>query len=86
MAGDYGLFDRFAAAKDYHAIVYQMGNSRYHNFMYPIMLRHPGVVTLHDFCLAGFHLHYGNAGNWEFSSCATRSRGGIRKTETSWIA
>ena len=25
------------------------------------MLRHPGVVTLHDFCLAGFHLHYGHA-------------------------
>src|SRR5262249_29001120 len=58
---DYRLFDRVAAAKGYHAVVYQMGNSRYHSYMYPTMLRHPGVVTLHDFCLAGFHLHYGHA-------------------------
>ena len=42
----------------YHALVYQMGNSRYHNFMYETMLRYPGVVTLHDFCLAGFYLIY----------------------------
>jgi glycosyltransferase involved in cell wall biosynthesis len=40
-------------------VVYQMGNSRYHQFLYETMLRHPGVVTLHDFCLAGFHLLYG---------------------------
>ena len=59
MTCDYRLFDRFAAAKNYHAIVYQMGNSPYHDFMYPILQRHRGVVTLHDFCLAGFHLNYG---------------------------
>jgi glycosyltransferase involved in cell wall biosynthesis len=59
MACDHGLFERFASAKDYHAIVYQMGNSRYHHFLYETMLRHPGLVTLHDFFLAGFHLHYG---------------------------
>jgi glycosyltransferase involved in cell wall biosynthesis len=58
---DYRLFDRIAAARNYHAIVYQMGNSHYHNFLYPIMLRHPGVVTLHDFCLAGFQIHYGHS-------------------------
>lgn len=60
-AYDYRLFDRLAAAKRYHAIVYQMGNSRYHSYMYPTLLRHPGLMTLHDFCLAGFHLHYGHA-------------------------
>jgi glycosyltransferase involved in cell wall biosynthesis len=56
---DARLFARRAAVRDYHAVVYQMGNSRYHRFLYEAMLRHPGVVTLHDFCLAGFHLDYG---------------------------
>ena len=42
MACDYRLFERFAAAKDYHAIVYQMGNSRYHSFMYEMMTPPPG--------------------------------------------
>ena len=32
------LFERYAASRDYHAIVYQMGNSRYHNFMYEILI------------------------------------------------
>lgn len=61
MSCDARIFDRVAAAKDYHAVVYQMGNSRYHRYMYPIMLRHKGLVTLHDFCLAGYHLHDGHA-------------------------
>ena len=59
MCCDARLFPRQAAVRDYHALVYQMGNSRYHRFMYETMLRYPGVVTLHDFCLAGFHLEYG---------------------------
>ncbi len=45
---------------DYHAVVYQMGNSTYHGYLYETMLRVPGVATLHDFCLAGFHLHHGH--------------------------
>jgi len=61
---DFRLFDRMAAAKGYHAVVYQMGNSRYHSYMYPILLRHPGLMVLHDFCLAGFHLHYGHSRGW----------------------
>src|SRR5205814_346328 len=44
--------------RDYRSIVYQMGNSRFHQFFYPLMLQYPGVVTLHDFCLAGFHQEY----------------------------
>lgn len=39
-------------------ILYQMGNSEYHRYMYPYMMKYPGVVTLHDFCLAGFHNNY----------------------------
>lgn len=61
MSCDHRLFDRLAAAKDYHAIVYQMGNSHYHQYMFPEVTRHPGLVTLHDFCLPGFHLHYGES-------------------------
>jgi len=60
-ARDFRLFPRFAPQEDYHAVVYQMGNSRYHSYMYETLLYAPGVVTLHDFCLAGFHLHYGHA-------------------------
>ena len=58
---NYKLFDRIAPVKNYHAVVYQMGNSTYHSYMYDYILRHPGVVTLHDFFLAGFHLHYGKS-------------------------
>jgi glycosyltransferase involved in cell wall biosynthesis len=57
---DARLFPRRAAVRDYHGLVYQMGNSRFHRFLYPTMQRYPGVVTLHDFCLAGFHLLYGH--------------------------
>jgi glycosyltransferase involved in cell wall biosynthesis len=47
------LFDRNHAVLNYHAIVYQMGNSLdYHGYLYDVMLRHPGVVTLHDFFLS----------------------------------
>jgi glycosyltransferase involved in cell wall biosynthesis len=56
---DARLFRRRAPARDYQAVVYQMGNSPYHHFLYETMLRYPGVVTLHDFCLAGFHMMYG---------------------------
>lgn len=51
---DYRLFDRYARHRDYRAVLYQMGNSAYHGFLYEMMSRHPGIVTLHDFSLAGF--------------------------------
>jgi glycosyltransferase involved in cell wall biosynthesis len=47
------LFERNSAVLNYHAIVYQMGNSvPYHGYLYDALLRHPGVVTLHDFFLS----------------------------------
>ena len=55
---DYRLFERNAGVLDYHAVVYQMGNSHYHGYMYDTLLRHPGIVTLHDLGLAGFHFWY----------------------------
>lgn len=52
---DHRLFRRNAGVLGYHALVYQMGNSHYHGYIYEAMLRHPGVVTLHDLGLVGFH-------------------------------
>lgn len=56
---DHRLFARNARILDYRGVIYQMGNSLYHDFIYDTLKRHPGVVTLHDFGLAGFHDWYG---------------------------
>jgi glycosyltransferase involved in cell wall biosynthesis len=52
---DHRLFRRHARAKGYHGVLYQMGNSFYHDHVYQALLEHGGIVTLHDFNLAGFH-------------------------------
>ena len=57
---EFRTFARYSSELDYHSVVYQMGNSRFHHYMYDVLLRIPGVVTLHDFCMAGFHLGYGS--------------------------
>lgn len=42
--------DWFLANADrYDRILYNLGNSRFHSYMLPALLRHPGVVVLHDF-------------------------------------
>jgi glycosyltransferase involved in cell wall biosynthesis len=51
---DHRLFRRNAAILDYHAVVYQMGNSPLHKYMYEELPLYPGLVTLHDFSLAAF--------------------------------
>jgi len=51
---DYRLFERNARVLGYHALVYQMGSSPYHGYMYETLLRHPGIVTLHDLGIAVF--------------------------------
>jgi glycosyltransferase involved in cell wall biosynthesis len=55
---DHRLFERNARVLDYDALIYQMGNSPYHGYMYETLLRHPGIVTLHDLCLMNFHFWY----------------------------
>lgn len=55
---DYRLFPRYNRALSYRGLVYQMGNSKYHGFVYQTLLKYPGVVVLHDFALAGFHHWY----------------------------
>jgi glycosyltransferase involved in cell wall biosynthesis len=52
---DHRLFRRRNRALSYHATFYQMGNSAYHGYLYPYLCEFPGVVTLHDMVLTGFH-------------------------------
>lgn len=52
---DFRLFPRYYRALDYHGVAYHMGNSKYHGYIYQTLLKYPGVVTVHDFNLAGFH-------------------------------
>jgi glycosyltransferase involved in cell wall biosynthesis len=42
-------FDRVAA--QYDSVIYQMGNSSAHAYIYEALLKHPGVVVLHEFIL-----------------------------------
>lgn len=39
------------AARPYDAVVYQMGNGSAHAFLYPLLLRVPGLLVLHDLVL-----------------------------------
>jgi glycosyltransferase involved in cell wall biosynthesis len=75
-ARDTRLFRRFAAAENYHGAVYQMGNSRHHFDVYESLLGYPGVVTLHDLGLAGFHAQYAQSRGLGF--------GGIRDELLRW--
>jgi glycosyltransferase involved in cell wall biosynthesis len=52
---DYRLFERNGRTMNYHAVVYQMGNSPHHSYIYDTLLHHPGIVTLHDLGLVNFH-------------------------------
>ncbi|HEX8598784.1 MAG TPA: glycosyltransferase family 4 protein [Chloroflexia bacterium] len=38
-------------AGEYDSVVYQMGNSAAHAYIYDALLKHPGVVVLHEFVL-----------------------------------
>ncbi|MEF3312873.1 glycosyltransferase [Paenibacillus sp. GYB004] len=40
-------------ADHYQAIVYQLGNSKYHSYMVPYLRAYPGTVVLHDLNLHG---------------------------------
>lgn len=44
-------FARAGRARPYDAIIYQMGNSPAHAYMYDLALREPGIVVLHDVVL-----------------------------------
>lgn len=57
---DYKIIDveQFIAKSDsYERIVYQMGNSVFHDYMHEIMEVYPGVVCMHDFYLSNYFRH-----------------------------
>ncbi|HEV3122155.1 MAG TPA: glycosyltransferase, partial [Isosphaeraceae bacterium] len=58
-AADARMFPQYQPERNYHGIVYQMGNSPYHDFLYGPLTRYPGVVTLHDFMLSDLHIRIG---------------------------
>jgi glycosyltransferase involved in cell wall biosynthesis len=51
---EHRLFPRLDSVLDYRGVIYQMGNSYYHGFIYEMIKRRPGIVALHDFNLAAF--------------------------------
>ena len=53
------LLGRLRPLRPYRNVLYQMGNSPAHSFLYPLMLERPGVVTLHDLRLGHFHEAFG---------------------------
>ncbi|HVX10982.1 MAG TPA: glycosyltransferase [Pirellulales bacterium] len=55
---DRRLFDLFRRATDYAGIVYQMANTHFCAYLYEMLLKHRGLVVLHDFALPEFHLGY----------------------------
>jgi glycosyltransferase involved in cell wall biosynthesis len=48
-------FERAHRARPYEVIIYQMGNSPAHAYMWPLVRRYPGLLVLHDYVL--HHLH-----------------------------
>lgn len=49
----YSYKDFPAYAKDYDTIIYQIGNSKYHAYMYDMLIKYPGIIVEHDFFLGG---------------------------------
>jgi glycosyltransferase involved in cell wall biosynthesis len=43
--------------QEYDRILYHFGNSNFHEYMLPLLARHPGTVVLHDFYLSGMQAH-----------------------------
>jgi len=46
-------FEERLKFQDYEAIIYQMGNSSYHSYMYSQLMSYPGITVLHDYYLGG---------------------------------
>lgn len=44
-------------ASTYHEIIYQVGNSTYHLYMYEFIQKYPGVVVLHDYNMHSVLVH-----------------------------
>lgn len=47
-----------AKAKVYKEIIYQVGNSTFHLYMYEYIRKHPGIVVIHDYNMHGVLVHH----------------------------
>jgi glycosyltransferase involved in cell wall biosynthesis len=43
--------EAFRPPAEPHALLYQVGNSPHHDFLYPALFRYPGILVLHDLVL-----------------------------------
>jgi glycosyltransferase involved in cell wall biosynthesis len=56
---DHAAFERRQSQRPFDAIVYQLGVSTMHDYMYEAIRKHPGIVVIHDVNFAqGFHHVY----------------------------
>jgi glycosyltransferase involved in cell wall biosynthesis len=61
---------------EYDRVLYQFGNSTYHQYMLPLLERFPGTVVLHDFYLSGLMAHLElHGGGLQWSSALYESHG-----------
>jgi glycosyltransferase involved in cell wall biosynthesis len=51
-------FEQFRVQRQYDRVVYCMGNSSFHGYIYELLGRHSGAVVLHDVQLTGFYGWY----------------------------
>lgn len=52
---NYRKFPRLAQKQDYDVCLYQMGNhAGFHEYIYRMLLEHPGIVVLHEYVLQHF--------------------------------
>jgi glycosyltransferase involved in cell wall biosynthesis len=70
-----------AVASKYDAILYEFGNSEYHEYMLPILKRYPGIVGLHDAYLSGLfgYLEFYQGQNGSFSNEMLYSHGPLAR-------
>ncbi len=65
---NFKYFEEISLNKKYNFIIYQFGNSEFHEYMYDIFLKYPGIVVLHDFYLSGliYNISLKRSGNMKF--------------------
>lgn len=49
----YRQFENKIKEQNYETIIYQMGNSSYHCYIYSQLMKYPGISVLHDYSLGG---------------------------------
>lgn len=58
----YTEFQERTGVEDYEALVYQMGNSHFHCYMYAHLMKYTGITILHDY-------HLGDVMHWMTAHC-----------------